>query len=64
MPRKKKGRGGARPGAGRKPELDGAVQWAIAFTADQAAWVEQQAAERQTSRGAVLRGLVDAARGK
>lgn len=58
--RRKNGRGGARPGAGRKPELKDPHRYTMDFEGPQMDALEAIAQERGTSIASVVREAVDA----
>jgi len=58
--RKKDGRGGARPGAGRKPELKDPYRYTMDFEGPQMDALEAIAEERRASIASVVREAVDA----
>ncbi len=58
--KKKTGRGGARPGAGRKPELREPHRYSMDFEGPQMDALEQIASEREVSIASVVREAVDA----
>ncbi len=58
--KKKTGWGGARPGAGRKPELREPYRYSMDFEGPQMDALEQIASEREVSIASVVREAVDA----
>lgn len=62
MARKKKGRGGKRPGAGRPRTIADPVEVKIVFEREALTWVDEEAERKGSSRGALVRRAVDAMR--